>query len=436
MAETKSTKIEANNVNIINYMRSVMPISIADRIPEATLTNLDEVFTSIWNNKQVRDQFFVSMFELIGIQTIDGVAFINPLAEFKKSPILFGSTDEEVFVNMAKGTPFDSRAGVEAAYAYYESYVMSLYHKVNFSQQYPITVRYNTARQAFMSDYGLSTMVQAKMLSAYTGANYDEYLVMKNLLVSGYENKILPATQVAGVKDRESAENLLVELEAFIERARFPLPTNNPAGATSVSDPSNLIFFTTPTIKARIGVQALANAYNLSYAEARARTVVVDSLDEDGEIQGIACDIRFFRVRDQFREVSENRNGASLSYNFFLTVQEMISASLFYPVMVFTTVAQDATTITASNINPAKGEETQIVATLDGSGYNPALFDYELSAGTAQPYPPTSGKPGTCIVPGTNILVVDPEQAAGTLNIKITWRVDPSITKTITATIS
>lgn len=423
-------KIKATNENIVNYMRAVLPTSVAERIPEATQDNLSAVFDSIWNYKQVRDQFFVSMFELIGIQTIDGVAFINPLAEFKKSPIRFGSTDEETFVNMAKGTVFDSRAGVEKAFAYYDSYVMSLYHKVNFSMQYPITVQYNTLRQAFMSDYGLKTMIQAKMLSAYTGANYDEYLVMKDLLVQGYEKGILPAIQVNAVEDRDSAEDLLVELEAFIDLARFPLPKNNPAGATSVSNAGNIVFFTTPTIKARLGVKALANAYNLSYMEAKARTVVVDSLDEAGEIQGIACDLRFFRVRDQFREVSENRNGAALSYNFFLTVQEQISASLFYPVMVFTTKASDATTLTPTNISDAvAGTERELTVTLNGTGYNPKLFDYEITT-TVQGS--KDGRPGTCIVPGTNIIILDPEETNFPITVKVTWRNNPEITANLT----
>ena len=423
-------KIKATNENIVNYMRSVLPTSVAERIPEATQTNLGEVFDSIWNYKAVRDQFFVSMFEMIGIQTIDGVAFINPLAEFKKSPIRFGSTDEETFVNMAKGTPFDSRAGVEKAFAYYDSYVMSLYHKVNFSMQYPITVQYNTIRNAFMSDYGLKSMIQAKMLSAYTGANYDEYLVMKDLLVKGYEQGILPAIQVSGVEDRESAEDLLVELEAFIDLASFPLPKNNPAGATSVSNAANMVFFTTPTIKARIGVKALANAYNLTYAEAKARTVVVDSLDEAGEIQGIACDMRFFRVRDQFREVSENRNGAALSYNFFLTVQEQISPSLFYPVMVFTTKASDATTITPTNITDAvPGTERELVVALNGSGYNPKLFNYEI---TSTVVGSKDGRPGTTMVPGTNILLIDQDETNFPITVKVTWRNDESVTANLT----
>lgn len=429
MAENK-TKIPATNENIVNYMRSVLPVSIADRIPEATQSNMNEVFESIWNYKPVRDEFMTGLFEMIGIQTIDGMSFINPLAEFKKSPILFGSTDEEVYINMAKGTAFDSRAGVEKAFAYYDSYIMALYHKVNFNMQYPITVQYNTARPAFMSDYGLRNLIQGKMLSAYSGANYDEYLAMKNLLVSGYENKILPAVQVAGVEDKESAEDLLVALSAQIDLSRFPLPKNNPAGATSTAMPSNLIFFTTPTVKARLGVKALANAYNLSYAEASARTVVVDELDEAGEIQGILCDIRFFRVRDQFREVSYQKNGASLSYDFFLTISEMISPSLFYPVCVFTTKAMDGTTLTPSVIGTVKeGNEVSIDVAINGSGYNPKLFDFEITSTVKEP---SDGRPGTTIVPGTNIVIIDQEETNFPITVKVTWRANPSVTANAT----
>lgn len=50
-------KIKATNENIVNYMRAVLPTSVAERIPEATQDNLSTVFDSIWNYKQVRDQF-------------------------------------------------------------------------------------------------------------------------------------------------------------------------------------------------------------------------------------------------------------------------------------------------------------------------------------------------------------------------------------------
>lgn len=426
--------LKANNVNIINMVRSLMPIEYGDRIPEATQENINMVYDTILNYKPLRDKFIISMFELIGIQTIDGTTFVNPLAEFKKEPIRFGSTDEETFINMAKGTDFDSTAGIDVAFRYYDSYIMTNFHKINFANQYPITLQYNVLKTAFMSDYGLQNLLTGKMMSAYAGYNWDEYLCMLELLLVGYQKRLLPATQVTAVEDRESAENLLVELEAFVDSCRFPLPQNNPVGATSVSSPKNLIFFTTPKIKARIGVQALANAYNLSYAEAKARTVVVHKLDPEGKIQGIAVDVRFFRCRDNFLEVSENRNGAALSYNMFLTAQEMISPSLFYPVMVFTTDGSVASpTITASNItNAVAGSEVEIVASItDASGYTPQLFDYEV---TSKVVGKSAKGTGTAIVPGTNILLIDPNETNFPISVKISWRNDSSVTKTITVT--
>lgn len=426
--------LKANNVNIINMVRSLMPIEYGDRIPEATQENINMVYDTILNYKPLRDKFIISMFELIGIQTIDGTTFVNPLAEFKKEPIRFGSTDEETFINMAKGTDFDSTAGIDVAFRYYDSYIMTNFHKINFANQYPITLQYNVLKTAFMSDYGLQNLLTGKMMSAYAGYNWDEYLCMLELLLVAYQKRLLPATQVARVEDRESAENLLVELEAFVDSCRFPLPQNNPAGATSVSSPQNLIFFTIPKNKARIGVQALANAYNLSYAETKARTVVVHELDPEGKIQGIAVDVRFFRCRDNFLEVSENRNGAALSYNMFLTAQEMISPSLFYPVMVFTTDGSAVSpTITASNItNAVAGSEVEINASItDVSGYTPQLFDYEVVSKVVG----KSGKgTGTAIVPGTNILLIDPNETNFPISVKITWRNDSSVTKTITVT--
>ena len=56
---------------------------------------------------------------------------------------------------------------------------MSIFHKVNLKIQYPITITFDNLRNAFTSEYGIRDMISAKMESAITGANWDEYLAMK-----------------------------------------------------------------------------------------------------------------------------------------------------------------------------------------------------------------------------------------------------------------
>ena len=412
---TKAKSVEPTNMNIINAVRAALPYHIQDRIPEATSDNLQAVYDTILNKQNIRNEFMVALPALIGIQTMDAVTFNNPLAVYKRSPIRFGATDEEIYVNMAKGHAYDGWAGTDAMFKRY---------LVNFEMQYDVTIDYNTMRNAFMSEYGIRDMMQAKMMSLYASGEWDEYLVMKQLIDTGYEKQVLPAVKVDPVTDKASAENLMVELQAFIGEAQFPNPANNVAGANSSSNASNMLFITTPQVNARIGVQALANAYNLSYVETKARTVIVDKF-EHPEIVAVALDLRFFRCRDQFREISYDRNGSALYWNYHYTMFEQISPSLFYPIRVFTTDTVGVQSLSGTGITDAVPGTTReiIVAPTGTATYKPELFDYEITS------TPSSHK--TQMIPGTNQLIIGEDETAFPITVKVSYRPDTTISTNV-----
>lgn len=416
---------KATNVNILNAMRS--EYELENRIPEATLDNLQQIFTTMMAYSQGRNTVIPSLLERIGLQTVDTNAWRNPLAMYKKDPMRYGMTHEETFVNMCKGKLYDPRESYEYAFQQYQSYIMSVFHKVNLQMQYPVTITYDNLRSAFLSEYGIRDMMAAKMESAVTGANWDEYNAMKGMLDAGYVQQILPAVTVPAVTDESTAKTLLTEIKAAVNEFRFPNPANNIAGATSASEPYNLIWVTTPRVDANISVEALAYAFNMDKAQVDVRTVIVDKFD-NAAIQGVLMDIRFFNVRDQFREMSDQRLANILSWNYFYTMVEMISASPFYPIRVFTTdkVATSSLSITATGGNYTPGEVVTIPATVTGGTgtYHQELLNWVVAGATSR---------DTYILPGTNQLYVGADET-GTLTVTITYRPDESVTKTVSFT--
>lgn len=417
---------KATNVNILNAMRS--EYELENRIPEATLDNLQQIFTSMMSYSQGRNTVIPSLLERIGLQTVDTSAWRNPLAMYKKDPMRYGMTHEETFVNMCKGKLYDPRESYEYAFQQYQSYIMSVFHKVNLNMQYPVTITYDNLRSAFLTEYGIRDMMSAKMESAVTGANWDEYNAMKSMIDTGYDAQILPAVTVPAVTDEASAKKLLTEIKAAVNEFRFPNPANNIAGATSASTPYNLIWLTTPRVDAQISVEALAYAFNMDKAQVDVRTVIVDKFDNEA-IQGVLLDVRFFNVRDQFREMSDQRLANILSWNYFYTMVEMVSASPFYPMRVFTTdtVATSSLSITASNTTYTPGEVITIPATVTGGTgtYHQELLSYSVEGQTSR---------DTYILPGTNQLYVGSDETAATLTVTITYRPDESVTKTVNVT--
>ena len=416
----------ATNVNILNAMRA--EYELENRIPEATLDNLQNIFTSMMSYSQGRNTIIPSLLERIGLQTVDTSAWRNPLAMYKKDPMRYGMTHEETFVNMCKGKLYDPRESYEYAFQQYQSYIMSVFHKVNLNMQYPVTITYDNLRSAFLTEYGIRDMMSAKMESAVTGANWDEYNAMKSMIDTGYDAQILPAVTVPAVTDEASAKKLLTEIKAAVNEFRFPNPANNIAGATSASTPYNLIWLTTPRVDAQISVEALAYAFNMDKAQVDVRTVIVDKFDNEA-IQGVLMDVRFFNVRDQFREMSDQRLANILSWNYFYTLVEMVSASPFYPMRVFTTdtVATSSLSITASNATYTAGEVVTIPATVTGGTgtYHQELLSYSVEGQTSK---------DTYILPGTNQLYTGADETGASLKVTITYRPDESVTKQITVT--
>ena len=420
--------VKASNVNLLNSMRA--EYELENRIPEATLDNLQSIYTDMMSYSQGRNVIIPSLLERIGLQTVDSQSWRNPLAMYKKDPMRYGMTHEETYVNMCKGKLYDPRESFEAAFQQYQSYILSVFHKVNLTMQYPVTITYDNLRSAFLTEYGIRDMMSAKMESAVTGANWDEYLAMKGMIDTGYDAQVLPAVTVPEVRDEMTAKAMLREIKAAVNEFRFPNPANNIAGATSSSTPYNLIFITTPRVDANISVEALAYAFNLDQAQTNVRTVIVDGF-ENSAIQGVLMDIRFFNVRDQFREMSDQRLANILSWNYFYTMVEMVSASPFYPIRVFTTdkVATSSLTITASNATYTKGtgEVITIPATVTGGTgtYHQKLLTWSVSGQKSR---------DTYILPGTNQLYIGSDEDSASMTVTITYRPDESVTKSVTVT--
>lgn len=414
--------VKPTNANILNAVRSTMSLEYQNAIPAATSGNLQQVYTDIMDMKQARNALVPALVDRVGLQTVDSASWRNPLARYKKNPMRYGSAHEETFVNMCQARDFNPRDSYENAFALFQSYIMSAYHSVNVRLQFPVTITFDNLRQSFLSEYGIRDMMSAKVQSAVTGANWNEYLAMRGLIDTGYDAEMLPAVTVANVTDQDSANALLAAIKSAVGEFSFPKPENNIAGATSFSEPYNLVWITTPSVNGHISVQALAYAFNMDRADVEVQTVLVDKFENDA-IVGVLADIRFFNVREQLREFSDQYLATSLNWNYFYNLWEMVSPSPFYPVRVFTTdTLKTGLSITAAGGTYTPGTKVTIAASVSGTSgtYTPQLLDYTLSGATSE---------DTYILPGTNELYVGSDET-GTLSVKVDYRLDTTVTKT------
>lgn len=428
-----SGKVASTNANILNAVRSNLSATYQALVPEAGPSTISEVYDSILNCEQARNELVPALVDLIGMQSISTAIFRNPIRGLKFGEIPFSSTEQEIFVNFAEGITHNPKASCEDAFGIYESYIMAAYHRVNFNKDYPVTIWYEDLRTAFLSDFGLKSMINAKVESVISGANLDEYLNSVKLVDDAYKAGACYPVNVTKVNDTESGDELTKMLQAFILHMAFPHPEYNFAGSTAISNPENLIVITTPEVQACLNVDTLAGAYHLDKMALNAQMVVVDQFSNSG-IQAVLADRRFFRIRDQYRLTTTDRLNMPLRWNTVYHVKEMFSYSPFYPLVVFTTDSVDITGVsTTASVTPGgtqvtdytPGSEIYInVVTTPATAGTPTAMDFSISGNTDD---------NTYMIAGTNILHVGAAET-GTITVTTTSRYKSSINTTLQLT--
>lgn len=428
MPTQKETGLPMTNENVVAAARNSLALEVQARISDPTQEGLNAVYDQMTQYSPVRNALEPALVSQIGMQTVDSVAWRSPFGRVKKDPMYYGTTDEEIYVNFAKSQHFSPQNSYEDAFKTYQGYIMAMFHTVNFQEQYPFTISWDNMRMAFQQKYGIRDIIRAKVESAISGYNWDEYNATVGLIGTGYDKQILPAVTVQSPLDQEAANNVIAAVKAKVGEFAFPLPQNNIAGATSSSQPTQLLWITTPQTDAALSVYSQAYAFQNDKIAIPVEKIIVDSFT-DANIVGVLCDVRFFRIREQFKRFTHQEVANQLNWNHFYTVVEQISASPFYPICVFTTeqVATE-TTVTASAQTYTAGGETKIVASLTGGtgAYHIGLIDYTIKSGAVD---------GTYIVPGTNILH-SAENQTGTVVVTATSRNHPEVTADINFTLS
>lgn len=408
MAETMS------NINMLNAVRSRMSLDYRDRVPEATQENLNDIINTLTDpyNPTARDELVPALVELIASQSISTEAFRNPLRFLNSNAMRYGNAEQEVFVNMAKGVAHNPKISIEEATAIYDSYIMAIYHKINFNNDYPVTIYYEDLKTAFLDDYGLRNLIQAKVESIVSGCNMDEFTTAKELIVSAYNGGATYPVHVDAVTNKETAEAVLVEIQNYIDACKIPNTSYNYAGATSAAKDDTLLLFTTPRTKATLNVYSYSGAYNLDKMIPEVQQIVVDNFNDSSNIVAVLVDKRFFKIREQYRLMVRDAVNAGLRWNERYTVKEMFSYSIFYPIFVFTTDTVGITSISGKAITNAKaGTDIPLEVTFTNANVAGEGVDYTVSGNSSE---------DTFVIPGTNILRVAKDETGLTAGITVT----------------
>lgn len=353
------------------------------RVPEPTQTNIDATMGALLDpmNMNYYNQFMDALIMRIGTTYVHQQSFRNPLREFKKPQMLYGSTIQEIIPKWIRAHSYVDDA--EDVFKMARPDAQAWYHSQNRRDRYDITVNDTELRTAFTDENGLNKLVAAIMQVPMNSDEYDEYRIMMQLIAI-YEQKwgFYKHALSAAPTDEATGKEFLQALREYAGLLRFPSTTYNNGAIPDIPifvNPQELILLVTPKTQAALDVQTLSGIFQLEKADIQYRTVLVDQFPiPDDDCVALLTTTDFFMCADTEYRNTSMYNPKTLGTNYFLHHWGVYSVSPFVPAIMFTAGGQTTTvdivtqTVTGMTIAPATqnvaaGDDVELTVSLTGS---------------------------------------------------------------------
>lgn len=341
----------------LNMLREISSTIYHEYVPVIDdSTDISAFAEPILNYPEVYNEFCNVLVNKLVYSQFEAKTFNNPLQVLDGDRIPLGYAGEEGYVNPAKARSFNVNDFM-GLLVKYEADVKIQYQVLNSDLQYAVTISRSQLKKAMTSWANLEDFVTSLSNSLYNGCYIDMFRFTKNIISGALRDNKAVYETISAVSDEATAK-------AFTEKARelflnFQLPSteynswskNDGAGRpiTTWTNPEDIVLIIRNDVRAKIDVQSLASAFNVSYADFMGRVITVDNFDvydDDGvkvfdgsSIVGGIFDKSWFRIKtqDMYMESFYNPNNRTMQY--FLNVIRMYNFSLFANGVVFVTSA-------------------------------------------------------------------------------------------------
>lgn len=375
--------LAASPMAILNAIRNEAPYDYQSRVPEATQDNLDKVATGVLSYEATKNHFLSALVNRIARVIVTSKMYENPLRPFKKGMLEYGETIEEVFVNIAKAHQFDPAVAEKEVFKREIPDVNAVFHKMNLQNFYKVTISEFELRQAFLSYQGISDLIARIVDSLYTAAEYDEYVIMKQLIANAANEGRMFPVYLEYEPSAATAKSVVSTIKGVSNAMEFMNSKYNSYGVLTHTKKDRQVLLINAEFDALIDVEVLASAFNMSKAEFMGRRVLVDDLGADNIIAALV-DEDFFMVFDNMIQFTENYNGEGLYWNYFYHVWKTFSVSPFANAVIFTTTeaAPSVTSVTVSPTTPSgtKGSQIQFKADVVATNYAPKTVTWKVDS--------------------------------------------------------
>lgn len=354
------------------YHQYVPVVTDSSTIGDFAAPIIDSQNTNVLND-------FISLLKKVVYTAVYNKTFNNPLAGLEGDRIPLGQFIEDVYVNPAKARGFNVNdfAGLLQKY---EAKVAVQYLSVNSDLQYAVTITREKVRNAFTSWDQLEGLISGMVNSLYNGAYITRYNQAKGLVLAAYTGNNVMFENVTAVSDASTGKALVEKLRATYTKMQIPSTKYNAwnkvkggdLALKTWSDPSDIIVMISADVEAKLDVEVLAAAFNMSKADFLGRVIVVDDFsqyNEDGTvavdgsgIQAAILDRAWFKIKTQDFAMDEFYNANNRTWQYYLNDVRMVNYSLFANAVVFATEASNPT-VAATKIEAAESSVTGVAGT-------------------------------------------------------------------------
>lgn len=326
-------------IELFNRMRADASLDFQSRVPELTQQNLAEVGDLLGNLEySTLGNEFGGMVGKIALTIFTSYMYQNPLAKFKKGKLPLGESVEEIFFNLAKGYSFDKEGTNPLARVLPKA--ITTYHQKEFKHTYDITLQRVEIINAFRSEGDLDKFFTKSIESLYSAYNYDEFLIMKNLILEEIPNATMIAVPLP--KDDATAKDFVRELKTQVIKNEF-MNTNNPLKVQNHTPRENMVLFIDSKVYSRISTDVLASAFNMGQVDYMTKIFVLDDFEDmanklveigefdetkgTGKPYAILLDERSIQVYEKYLFLDKQHNAKGSFDTYYLQVGELIGFS-------------------------------------------------------------------------------------------------------------
>ena len=401
----KIVTLTNSSVDVLNAIRNNASTNYRDYVPVAT-PDADSVRTIgavIMDYPSLQNEFLSALVNRIGRVLITSKMYSNPWAMFKKGLLEFGETIEEIFVNLAKPYQFDPAVAETNLFKREIPDVRAAFHIMNYQKYYKATISNDQLRQAFLSWQGITDLIAKIVDAMYTGANYDEFQVMKYMLARAILDGKMQPTEIAAV-NADNMKTIVSTIKGVSNKLTFMSSNYNIAGVATYTEKNDQYMLVNSNFDATMDVEVLAAAFNMDKTSFAGHRVLVDSfgsldtarlsllfandptyeeidageLAELDAIPAVLVDKDWFMIFDNFQNFTEQYNGEGLYWNYWYHVWKTFSISPFANSTVFVAGAPEVVSVTVTPASAAvePGQSVQLSAQVETNNFAPQSVNW------------------------------------------------------------